>query len=167
MDMDFPIRTAQAAFVAGMSYDGFRTWMKRGWLRKPDSPDRLVEGSRRWAEFTFPELCASRLLRVLLQTGMPFEEAVDVASVEKLVASKIFETFVEDARRFEREVRRYLVVHRLKVVEEHQPCFEWKYLTVQDVEDTIALEIRYAQHTTLVDVVCLKAEATALMRTFA
>ena len=79
----FILKTAQAADVAGVGYEGFRTWLKRGLLKTngvlpkfyaSDVSAEIADAKRwRWTAFGYSDLCSFRLTKILLDAGLPWE----------------------------------------------------------------------------------------------
>ncbi|MBS1067163.1 hypothetical protein [Gluconobacter cerinus] len=93
MTTNIKIKTAQAADVVGISYEGFRTWLKKGLLKStgrlaefsaPDVPAKIPDAKRwKWSEFGFSDLCSFRAAKFLLDAGRPWCEVVAIASSEE------------------------------------------------------------------------------------
>jgi hypothetical protein len=87
MRANISLKTAQAAEVAGVGYEGFRSWLKRGLLKSAgilpkfyaaDVPAEVVDAKRwRWSSFGFADLCSFRLAKMLFDAGLPWA-TVDV-----------------------------------------------------------------------------------------
>ncbi len=83
MNTNIRIKTAQAAEVAGVGYEGFRSWLKRGLLKDngilpkfyaADAPAEAADAKRwRWSAFGFVDLCSFRLTKLLLDAGLSWE----------------------------------------------------------------------------------------------
>jgi hypothetical protein len=94
MNTNLRVKTAQAAEVAGVGYEGFRSWLKRGLLKDTgtlpkfyaaDAPAEIADAKRwRWSAFGFADLCSFRLTKILLDAGISWEVVNDVASDETL-----------------------------------------------------------------------------------
>jgi hypothetical protein len=77
------LRTAQAAQVAGVGYEGLRSWLKRGLLEDAgaigkfsgrDTPAEVTDLKRwRWSRFDFADLCSFRLAKLMFDAGLPWE----------------------------------------------------------------------------------------------
>jgi hypothetical protein len=90
MKTNLSLKTAQAAEVAGIGYEGFRTWLKRGLLKDtglmtkfyaPDAPAELADAKRwRWAAFGYADLCSFRLAKNLLDAGLLWETVNPIVS---------------------------------------------------------------------------------------
>jgi len=90
MNTDLTVKTAQAADVAGIGYEGFRTWLKRGLLKPtgtlpkfyaPDAPAEIADAKRwRWSSFGFADLCSFRLTKILLDAGLSWEVVNSIVS---------------------------------------------------------------------------------------
>jgi hypothetical protein len=90
MKTNFSLKTAQAADVAGVGYEGFRTWLKRGLLKANgilpkfyalDVPADIADAKRwRWTAFGYADLCSFRLTKILLDSGLPWEAASSIVS---------------------------------------------------------------------------------------
>lgn len=90
MNTNIRIKTAQAAEVAGVGYEGFRSWLKRGLLKDngilpkfyaADVPAEVADAKRwRWSAFGFVDLCSFRLTKLLLDAGLPWEVVSSVVS---------------------------------------------------------------------------------------
>lgn len=90
MDTNLRLKTAQAAEVAGVGYEGFRSWLKRGLLKDtgmmaqfyaPDAPAAVADAKRwRWSAFGFADLCCFRLTKLLVDAGLPWELVNSVVS---------------------------------------------------------------------------------------
>ncbi len=86
----FGLKTAQAADVAGVGYEGFRTWLKRGLLKDtgtlpkfyaPDVSAEIADAKRwRWTAFGYSDLCSFRLTKILLDSGLPWEVVSPIVS---------------------------------------------------------------------------------------
>jgi hypothetical protein len=85
----FTLKTAEAADVAGVGYEGFRTWLKRGLLKAngvlpkfyaPHAPAEIADAKRwRWTAFGYADLCSFRLTKILLDSGLSWEAASSIA----------------------------------------------------------------------------------------
>src|ERR1700691_6266358 len=94
MNTNLRVKTAQAAEVAGVGYEGFRSWLKRGLLKDTgtlqkfyaaDAPAEVADAKRwRWSAFGFADLCSFRLTKILLDAGISWEVVNGVASDETL-----------------------------------------------------------------------------------
>jgi hypothetical protein len=83
VNTNIALKTAQAAEVAGVGYEGFRSWLKRGLLKEagllpkfyaPNVPAEIADTKRwRWSSFSFVDLCSFRLAKVLFDAGLPWE----------------------------------------------------------------------------------------------
>jgi hypothetical protein len=90
MKTNISLKTAQAADVAGVGYEGFRTWLKRGLLKDTgilpkfyaaDAPAEISDAKRwRWSAFGFADLCSFRLTKRLLDAGLSWEVVNSVVS---------------------------------------------------------------------------------------
>jgi hypothetical protein len=90
MNTNIHIKTAQAAEVAGVGYEGFRSWLKRGLLKDngilpkfyaADAPAEVSDAKRwRWSAFGFVDLCSFRLTKLLLDAGLSWEIVSPVVS---------------------------------------------------------------------------------------
>lgn len=84
------LKTAQAADVAGVGYEGFRTWLKRGLLKDTgilpkfyasDVPAEIADAKRwRWTAFGYSDLCSFRLAKILLDSGLAWETVNPIVS---------------------------------------------------------------------------------------
>jgi hypothetical protein len=94
MNTNLNVKTAQAADVAGVGYEGFRSWLKRGLLKETGllpkfyarkTPAELADAKRwRWQAFGFADLCSFRLTKILLDAGLPWERVCPIVSNEEL-----------------------------------------------------------------------------------
>lgn len=94
MRTNISVKTAQAAEIAGVGYEGFRSWLKRGLLRETGTlprfyaahaPAEVADAKRwRWSAFGFADLCSFRLTKLMLDAGLPWGMASAVASDEAL-----------------------------------------------------------------------------------
>ncbi|MFT8491021.1 MAG: hypothetical protein ABF672_10800 [Gluconobacter oxydans] len=94
MNPNLKIKTAQAAAVVGISYEGFRTWLKKGLLKStgrlpefsaPEEPAKIDDAKRwKWSEFGFADLCSLRIAKLLLDAGQSWEMALTVTGEQKL-----------------------------------------------------------------------------------
>jgi hypothetical protein len=92
MNTILKLKTAQAAEVAGVGYEGFRSWLKRGLLKDngmmpkfyaADAPAEISDAKRwRWSAFGFVDLCSFRLAKILLDAGLPWEFVNSVVSYD-------------------------------------------------------------------------------------
>ena len=90
MNTNLTVKTAQAAEVAGVGYEGFRSWLKRGLLKDtgvmpkfyaPDAEAEVVDAKRwKWSAFGFADLCSFRLAKLLLDAGLPWATVNSVIS---------------------------------------------------------------------------------------
>jgi hypothetical protein len=90
MNTNMRVKTAQAAKVAGVGYEGFRSWLKRGLLKDngvlpkfyaADAPAEVSDAKRwRWSAFGFVDLCSFRLTKLLLDAGLSWEVVSPVVS---------------------------------------------------------------------------------------
>jgi hypothetical protein len=90
MSTNLRVKTAQAALVAGVGYEGFRTWLKRGLLKETGTLPKfcaqhaeaqLADSKRwRWSSFGFADLCSFRLTKVMLDSGLPWEIVNSIVS---------------------------------------------------------------------------------------
>lgn len=94
MRTNLSVKTAQAAEIAGVGYEGFRSWLKRGLLQGTGTlpkfyalhvPAEVADAKRwRWSAFGFADLCSFRLTKLMLDAGLPWSTASSVASDETL-----------------------------------------------------------------------------------
>lgn len=94
MNTNLTVKTAQAAEIAGVGYEGFRSWLKRGLLKETGTlpkfyaahaPAEIADAKRwRWSAFGFADLCSFRLTKLMLDAGLPWDTASSVASDEEL-----------------------------------------------------------------------------------
>jgi len=104
------VKTAQAAEVAGVGYEGFRSWLKRGLLKDtgmlaqfsaPDATAEIADAKRwRWAAFGFADLCSFRLTKLFVDAGLPWE----------MVSSVVSENQVWQSHRYQGPDRHYLAI---------------------------------------------------------
>jgi hypothetical protein len=90
MNTNIKLKTAQAAEVAGVGYEGFRSWLKRGLLKETglfakfssrNSPAEPADAKRwRWSAFGFADLCCFRIAKILLDAGVPWESMNSIVS---------------------------------------------------------------------------------------
>jgi len=83
MNTNISLRTAQASEVAGVGYEGLRSWLKRGLLKDagalpkflaPDKAAEVTDLKRwRWSNFGFADLCSFRLAKLMFDAGLPWE----------------------------------------------------------------------------------------------
>jgi hypothetical protein len=83
MNTNISLRTAQAAEVAGIGYEGLRSWLKRGLLKdagvlpkflSPEEAAEVTDLKRwRWSSFGFADLCSFRLAKLMFDAGLPWE----------------------------------------------------------------------------------------------
>ena len=83
MKTNISLRTAQAAEVAGVGYEGLRSWLKRGLLKDAgaigkfygrDTPAEVTDLKRwRWSSFRFADLCSFQLAKLMFDAGLPWE----------------------------------------------------------------------------------------------
>jgi hypothetical protein len=83
MNTNITLRTAQAAEVAGVGYEGLRSWLKRGLLKDAgaigkfygrDTPAEVTDLKRwRWSSFGFSDLCSFRLAKLMFDAGLTWE----------------------------------------------------------------------------------------------
>jgi hypothetical protein len=98
-------RTGRAALIAGYKgAEGLRTQLKAGGLlRGTGMPQRENDGDRdarrwTWAEFTFTDVCAFRLAKVLMDAGLDGDTAREIASTEDVWQHQLFAQMVEENR---------------------------------------------------------------------
>lgn len=94
MGTNLTVKTAQAAEIAGVGYEGFRSWLKRGLLKETGTlpqfyaahvPAETADAKRwRWSAFGFADLCSFRLTKLMLDAGLPWGTASSVAGDETL-----------------------------------------------------------------------------------
>ncbi len=94
MRTNLSVKTSQAAEIAGVGYEGFRSWLKRGLLQETGTlpklyaahvPAEVADAKRwRWAAFGFADLCSFRLTKLMLDAGLPWGMASAIASDETL-----------------------------------------------------------------------------------
>lgn len=94
MNTNISLKTAQAADVAGVGYEGFRTWLKRGLLKETGALPKFyaahakaepADAKRwRWSAFGFADLCSFRLTKILLDAALPWEAANSIVSDHRL-----------------------------------------------------------------------------------
>lgn len=94
MNTNLTVKTAQAAEIAGVGYEGFRSWLKRGLLKETGTlpkfyaahvPAEIADAKRwRWSAFGFADLCSFRLTKLMLDAGLPWDTANAVAGDEAL-----------------------------------------------------------------------------------
>lgn len=176
-------QTAQAAEIAGVGYEGLRGWLKRGFMRTTgpvlakmyarDTPAELTDTKRwKWSEFGFADLCAFRLLRVLLDAGLPWDAASGIASANNLWQLQM-DAQREDEKRAEEPrpdtetlgIPMLLAVHRLKAANPDGDTYHWCLYTKAQLADDLARDIVTAQHMTLVDLRDLRGEVVARIET--
>jgi hypothetical protein len=90
MNTNISVSTSLAAEIAGIGYEGFRTWLKRGLLKAtgilpnfyaPDAPAEIADAKRwRWAAFGYADLCSFRLAKNLLDAGLPWDTVNPIVS---------------------------------------------------------------------------------------
>ena len=83
VNTNISLKTAQAAEVAGVGYEGFRTWLKRGLLKgagllpkfyAPHVSAEIADAKRwRWSSFGFADLCSFRLAKLMFDAGLHWE----------------------------------------------------------------------------------------------
>ena len=88
--MEQTVTTARAAVIVGIGYEGLRSYLKRGLLGSsgilppfvhPSAPAPDLSGVRAtWKRFRFTDLCLMRLTKQLIDSGVSFESANDIAS---------------------------------------------------------------------------------------
>ena len=110
MNTNLRLKTAQAAEVAGVGYEGFRSWLKRGLLKDtgmmaqfyaPDAPAEVADAKRwRWSAFGFADLCCFRLTKLLVDAGLPWE----------MVNSVVSENQVWQSHRYQGPEKHYLAI---------------------------------------------------------
>ena len=79
---------------AGVGYEGFRSWLKRGLLKQtgtlatvyaPKVEAEVADAKRwRWAAFGYADLCSFRLAKLMLDTGLSWEMVCTVVGDEAL-----------------------------------------------------------------------------------
>ncbi len=94
MNTNLTVKTAQAAEIAGVGYEGFRSWLKRGLLKETGTLPKfyaahvvaeVADAKRwRWSAFGFADLCSFRLTKLMLDAGLPWNTASSVAGNETL-----------------------------------------------------------------------------------
>ena len=94
MGTNVVVKTAQAAEIAGVGYEGFRSWLKRGLLKSTgtlpkfyasSAPAEEADAKRwRWSAFGFADLCSFRLTKLMLDAGLPWDMVCTIASDETL-----------------------------------------------------------------------------------
>ena len=94
MGTNISVKTAQAAEIAGVGYEGFRSWLKRGLLKSTgtlpkfyasSAPAEEADAKRwRWSAFGFADLCSFRLTKLMLDAGLPWDMVCTIASDETL-----------------------------------------------------------------------------------
>lgn len=88
------VTTKRAAEIAGMGYEGLRTCLKRGLLKHTGMLLPFVERGKpapeldakrwTWKEFHIADVCLYRLAKILMDAGLSFEQARDIANREDL-----------------------------------------------------------------------------------
>ncbi len=91
---DRKVTTRRAAEIAGMGYEGLRTCLKRGLLKHTGMLPPFVErgqpapelDAKRWSwkDFGVSDVCMCRLAKILMDGGVSFEHAREIASREDL-----------------------------------------------------------------------------------
>ena len=172
-------KTAQAAEIAGIGYEGFRSWLKRGLLKTtgplmPKSyaahvPAEVTDSKRwQWSEFGFADLCAFRLVRVLLDAGLPWETASDIASANIIWElqreaqkdeDEPLDIFGKDKSSPTRAT--LLAIHRLKEQNEVGSMYYWCVYKDYELMDDIRRDIVTTEHMTLVDLENLRREVVS------
>jgi hypothetical protein len=88
---DLPrVPSARAAEIVDVGYEGFRSYLKRGLLRRvgmlpgfhragADTHDNLISRSG-WMTFGFADLCLMRIAKLLMDAGFTFNSANGIAS---------------------------------------------------------------------------------------
>ena len=94
METNFRVKTAQAAEIAGVGYEGFRSWLKRGLPKDTgilpkfyasDAPAEIADAKRwRWSSFGVADLYSFGLTKLMLESGLPWSMVCSVASDERL-----------------------------------------------------------------------------------
>jgi hypothetical protein len=92
------VKTAEAAGIAGVGYEGFRSWLKRGLLKStgllpkfyaPDAGAEIADAKRwQWSSFGFADLCAFRLAKILFDSGFEWNVVNSIASDNELWQSQ-------------------------------------------------------------------------------
>jgi hypothetical protein len=158
MNTNISLKTAQAAEVAGVGYEGFRSWLKRGLLKDagllPKSyashvPAEIADAKRwRWSSFGFVDLCSFRLAKVLFDAGLPWE------MVEPIV-HELWRSHINDS-----PAERYLAIFA--------KTSQWTLYSAQTLAKDLAAEIVRSEWMTLVDLhelrksVMIRARVVAL-----
>ncbi len=160
MNTNISVSTALAAEIAGIGYEGFRTWLKRGLLKAtgilpsfyaPDAPAEIADAKRwRWAAFGYADLCSFRLAKNLLDAGLPWETVNPIVSDYALWQS----------HRANDSDSRHLVIHAGGT--------EWGIYTSQALIEELDSETRKREWAILIDLrdlrqdVVLRSRAAAL-----
>jgi hypothetical protein len=94
MGTNISVKTAQAAEIAGVGYEGFRSWLKRGLLKSTGTLPKFYASSApaeepdakrwRWSAFGFSDLCSFRLAKLMLDAGLDWNMVCTIASDETL-----------------------------------------------------------------------------------
>jgi hypothetical protein len=91
MKTNIRTKTAQAADIAGVGYEGFRSWLKRGLLKATgalpqfyaaeDVKAEIANAKRwQWSSFGFADLCCFRLAKLLFDAGLPWQVVSPIVS---------------------------------------------------------------------------------------
>ena len=156
MRTNLRIKTAQAAEIAGVGYEGFRTWLKRGLLKQTgvmpkfhaaDAPAEVANAKRwRWSSFGFADLCSFRLTKLLLDTGLPWE----------MVSSVVSENEVWQSHRYDDTTRQYLAIFPASA--------QWTLYSMEALADELKRGILTGYPMTLTDLCDLRKTVVSRTR---
>jgi hypothetical protein len=96
MDQNMSVTTARAAQIVGIGYEGLRSQLKRGLLGNvgtlppfygPGAKVQVLYTKRwTWKKFSLADLCNMRIAKMLMDAGLSFDRANDIASNEEMHA---------------------------------------------------------------------------------
>ena len=88
------VKTREAAEIAGVGYEGFRSWLKRGMMKATGTLPKFyashvaaeeADAKRwQWAAFGFSDLCCFRLAKILFDAGLPWKTVNPIVSNDAL-----------------------------------------------------------------------------------
>jgi hypothetical protein len=148
MNTNLRLKTAQAADVAGVGYEGFRSWLKKGLLKDTgtlpkfyaaDAPAEIADAKRwRWSAFGFADLCSFRLAKLFLDAGLSWETVNSVVS----------ENDVWQSHHHTDPMRRYLAIF--------PTSNQWTLYSAESLADELKTGILKGHLMTLVDLHALQ-----------
>lgn len=174
----FRAKTGQAAEIAGLSYEGFRSWLKRGLLKNTGptlakfyAAQALAEVSDskrwQWSEFGFADLCGFRLMRVLLDAGLSWKAACEIVSHRRTWYLQLYaqqEDEQEGSSGAITPLSRYLGIRRLSQSKPSDEVYVYDFYTKDGLAADLEHGLVSAEHMILVDLQRLRGEVVSCIK---